>query len=128
MNRLVVVNERREDCRLSNLERWVSCRLKSDLLKVEAGGGECTVVDISATGFGVETLDKLPVGEDVKLDIAFRGQWLENADAFVAYCHFTEDHYRLGLVFNFRKPEMLSPTTYNFLSRMLDCVTSETVI
>ncbi len=124
MNKLVVVNERREDRRLSNAEQLVSCYLKSDLLKVKAGGGECTVIDVSATGFGVETLDKLPVGEDVHLDIRFRGKLLENADAFVAYCHFVEDHYRLGLVFNFRKPEMLSPHTYNFLSRMIDSVTA----
>lgn len=122
MQTLNVTDERRDGERLENVAQLVRCRLKSELLKVKAGGGECRIVDVSSTGFGVETLDKLPVGTDIQMDITFCDEVLHDADAFVAYCHFEEDHYRLGLVFDFRKTAMFTPHAYNFLSRMLDHV------
>lgn len=117
---MITFGERRIAARQPTTQNQVQCRLKSGLLKPEAGGGECQVVDLSPTGLGVVTLDKLPIGEDVELEITSGGYTLEHVKAFVAYCRFEDDHYRLGLVFNFRSPEMLSCQTYNFLSRMLD--------
>ncbi len=117
---MITFGERRIAQRQPMTQNQVQCRLKSALLKPAAGGGECQVVDLSPTGLGVVTLDKLPVGEDVELQITSGGYTLEHVKAFVAYCRFEHDHYRLGVVFNFRSPEMLSCQTYNFLSRMLD--------
>ena len=114
--------ERRESPRILNAEQAIRCWIKSDRIHDKAS--HCELVDVSHTGFGIESLDKLPVGDDIKLDIEYQGRLLKDADAFVAYCHHEDDHYRIGLVLNFRRDDMLACDTYNFLNDILDGVQS----
>ena len=70
--------ERRESPRYNNSEQAIRCYIKSD--RIRDNGSSCELVDISHTGFGIESLDKLPPGEDIKLDIEYRGKRLSDAD------------------------------------------------
>lgn len=120
--RRVQLSDRRDGSRYSPLGSD-SCHIHSEhfpeMAHMDRCGLECKIVDISVTGFGLLSSHDLPVGDEVKLDLLINERVFKDLDAFVAYSHAEEDHYRLGVVVNFRSKHMLEKDIYNSLNKLL---------